>query len=364
MLDAYFDAEKGTFFKCDPEWEDVKDQNAGCPEGDKAALMFVGENADCYKGWYELENGKKSAWQELIDLTNVITNKPEAIEKAMNVDAVLWMHAFNNVLVNLDSYTGRLSHNYYLYRTPDSLFTPIVWDMNISFGGFRFDGEKLGVLTDEEMQEFSMFVHYKNRNPKRPLITNLLTNPLYRKIYIGHCRTIVMENFANGEYLKKGLEIQKIIDDAVKNDPNKLYTYEGFLKNLYKTVDMGTSESIGIEELMKKRTEILLAHPLFNGQNPVVTDVKHTVSGENVQITAKVKPAQKVYLSYRPSRKSPPIMVEMFDDGTHGDMASGDTLYGISIPKKAGTQYYIIAEGDRLAVCSPERAAFQYYEVK
>jgi CotH protein len=357
FLDKAFGASQNTFIKCDPEWEVIRqlDEN-NCPEGDKASLMYAGDDPDCYLGWYELESKKKKGWRELIDLTKLLNAHPENIEEAMNVDAVLWMHAFNNVLVNLDSYTGRLCHNYYLYRTPDSLFTPIVWDMNISFGGFRWDGEKAGELTNEEMQAYSMFAHYKNRDRKRPLLTNLLANPLYRKIYVGHCRTIVMENFANGEYLKTAKKIQDIIDENVENDPNKLYDYEGFRQNLVYTVSTGFSKAIGIVELMEKRTGYLMNHPLFNGKNPEVSDVVHERNGGGVQVTARVKDAENVFLAWRPNERSPFKRMEM--------AAGEDDLWSLQLDHAAPLQYYILAEGDRLAICSPERAAFEFYEVK
>lgn len=363
LTEAYGNG-KGVLFKCDPEWEEVKDLNANCRGADKSSLMYAGDDPACYKGWYELESKNEKDWQELIHLTKILNLHPEKLDSFINIDMVLWMHAFNNVLVNLDSYTGRLSHNFYLYKTPDGLFTPIVWDMNISFGGFRYDGEKPGVLTDQEMQEYSLFAHYKNKNPKRPLITNVLSNPLWRKIYVGHCRTIVMENFANGEYLKLAEKIRAFLDAEVKNDPHKLYSYGDFQKNLTKSVDIGLTTSIGIEELMKPRTEYLLKHPLFNGKNPVVSDVKHVVSGQKIAVTAKVQDGSKVYLAHRSGPKQPFRMVEMFDNGKNADGATADGTWGLSIDRKEGLQYYIIAEGDRLAVCSPERASYEFYEVK
>ncbi|MEZ4984854.1 MAG: hypothetical protein R2795_07430 [Saprospiraceae bacterium] len=39
----------------------------------------------------------------------------------MDVDAALWMLAFNNVLANLNSYTGQYANNYYLYQASDGL---------------------------------------------------------------------------------------------------------------------------------------------------------------------------------------------------------------------------------------------------
>jgi spore coat protein CotH len=38
----------------------------------------------------------------------------------------LWMLAFNNVFVNLDSYTGGFSQNYYLYKDENRRFNPVV----------------------------------------------------------------------------------------------------------------------------------------------------------------------------------------------------------------------------------------------
>jgi hypothetical protein len=359
FLKKQFGSSDGTFIKCDPEWEDVKDANTKCPEGDKASLMYVGEDSTCYSGWYEMQGKGKNRWNDLISLCKSLSKTPDKIGETVNVDAVLWMHAFNNILVNLDSYTGRLSHNYYLYRTPDSLFTPIVWDMNISLGGFRFDGEKPGVLTDEELQNFSLFVHYKNKNPKRPLITNVLANALYRKIYVGHCRTILLENFANGEYLRLANRIRSKIDAEVKNDPHKLYSYEQYQQNLGSAVDVGASSIIGIEQLMKKRTELLTAHPLFTGKNPEVGAVKTLVSSNQAILSVPVKDAVKTWIAYRTTETEPYQVTEMFDDGLHGDGAQLDGVWGISLEKKGPIHYYIIAEGDRLAVCLPPTAAFK-----
>jgi len=265
------------------------------------------------------------------------------------------MHAFNHVVVNLDSYTGRFSHNFYLYKTPDGLMTPMIWDMNISFGGFRLDGEKNGELTNEELQQFSLFTHFKNKNLKRPLITSVLNNAFYRKIYIGHCRTILMENFANGEYLKLAKNMQSFIREEVKADPNRLYSFEDFEKNLRTTTDVGNTTVIGIEELMETRTESLLNHAIFKGKNPTVSEVKHEVAAGKVTIMAKVQDAQKVWLMHRSSPNEPFKQVEI--PATVG-------VYSLTLEKPAGFQYYVIAEGDRLAVCSPERASYVFYEVK
>jgi len=55
-------------------------------------------------------------WDELIDLCDTLVNQTAAIDQILDVDRALWMLAFNNVLVNLDSYIGGFAQNYYLYR--------------------------------------------------------------------------------------------------------------------------------------------------------------------------------------------------------------------------------------------------------
>jgi len=356
LLEEAFGSSKGTFFKCDPEYQTLRKLEArDCPITDKASLQFIGEDPECYEGWYELESKDKSGWNELIGLTATLNNYPDQVENMINVDMTLWMHAFNNVLVNLDSYTGRLCHNYYIYKTPDGLFTPLVWDMNISFGGFRYDGLKKGELTNDELQKFSMFSHYKTRNKKRPLITNLLLNPLYRKIYIGHCKTIVDENFANGEYLKFATKVQGIIDLEVQNDPNKLYTYNDFKKNLSKSVNIGFSEIIGVQELMEERTIYLSEHPLFNGTNPVVESTDHKIDGIDVIFSAKINGAKKAYVAVRNSER---------DNYRYEEMTpSGNGNWSVAVTGQKGMQYYIVAEGDRLATCHPARNFYEHFTV-
>ena len=336
-------------------------QKEGCKEGEKASLMYLGERPSCYSTYYEKKS--KKGWTNLIQLIQVLKQDPSNVDTLLNIDRVLWMHAFNNVLVNLDSYTGRLSHNYYLYKTPDGLFTPLVWDMNLSFGGFRFDGISPRMLTDEDLQTLSPFVHYKTKNAKRPLIVNLLAIPIYRKIYIGHLRTILNDNFHNGKYFERAKEIQQIIDAEVNNDNNKLYDYVSFHKNLTKTADAGRSKIIGIQELMERRVEYLSNHKLLQKAPPQISDVKHLKFGDDLAIQATIDVAQRAYLYYRYSKKEPFKVLEIYDEGSHNDELAEDGIWGNYIDYRPGIQYYIVAEGERLAMCSPERASFEFYEV-
>ncbi len=359
FLKEHFGYKKGTLIKCDPTWH--AEEVEGCPKGDKASLMYLGEDSLCYYNLYEMKSDY--GWKDLILLTKILNKNIDQIETILNVDQVLWMHAFNNVLVNLDSYTGRLCHNYYLYRDSYGIFHPILWDMNLSFGGFQFDG--LGpALSNEKMQKLSPFIHYKNQNEKRPLITNLLKNDLYRKIYVAHLKTILEENFSNKEYLKKADSIQVMIEPFVEQDTNKLYSFEGFKENLNTSSSIGNSKIIGITQLMEARTEYLSNHPLISKTAPMISEVKHIFEKENCVITAKVDLESTVYLAYRLKKHAPFQRIEMTDNGMDGDDILEDGIYTASFEKVSGAEYYIIAEGEKNASLSPARASFEFYTIE
>ena len=359
FLKKYFGYKKGTLIKCDPTWHAEEIEN--CPKGDKASLMYLGEDSLCYYNLYEMKS--KNGWNDLIQLTKVLDENVAEIENILNVDQVLWMHAFNNVLVNLDSYTGRLCHNYYLYRDSFGVFHPILWDMNLSFGGFRFDG--LGsALSNEKMQKLSPFIHYKTQNEKRPLITKLLKYSLYRKIYVAHLKTILEENFSNKEYLIRAKMIQDTIATFVEQDSNKLYSFEGFSENLDTSVSIGKSKIIGIAQLMEARTEYLSNHPLISKKAPLISEVKHVKEEDKMIITAKIDAAEAVYLSYRAKKHAPFQRVEMSDDGMDGDNILEDGVYSISIDEITGVEYFIIAEGKKNASLSPARASYEFYTIE
>ena len=359
LLEKYFDEEDGTFFKCDPEWG-YESKNPDCPEGDKSSLMYVGPDSTCYEGFYELKS--KEGWSDLIQLAEVLNEDAENIESILDVNYTLWMLAFNNVLVNLDSYTGRLCHNYYIYQLENGQFVPIVWDMNLSFGGFPFLGYGKA-LSKEEMQEMSPLAHYKQKNPRRPLIVNLLRNPTYRKIYVGHMMTILEEQFQSGKIMERAEAWRDLIREEVSADGNKLYDMGGFEKNLSTTALAGKTEIIGLQELMDARTNYLTSHPLF--QQPAnITKVEHLEFGSTLAVQATIEGGEKAFVAYRSSSSDAFQFLEMFDDGGHNDQVGEDNVWGATIDYKLGTQYFIVAESARNAIMSPRKAGMEYYTVE
>lgn len=363
LLERFFggnyEDETGVLFKCDPVWSHQPPE--GCTKGEKSSLQYLGPDPECYMGNYEIKSD--SGWAELVSLTDILNNHPEKIDSVLAVDEALWMLAFNITLVNLDSYTGRFCHNYYLYQDADGVFHPIIWDLNLSFGGFRYDGlgKPLGL---EDMQTLSPFTHYKQKNEKRPLITQLLGNDLYRKMYVAHVRTIVQDFFADSTYLYEAMQMQERIRPYVKADTNKLYNVEAFEKNLYESARANKVKIVGIKELMEPRTKYLNNHPLVGYEPPKIDTIEYIDLGEEAIFATRLEGATRAWLFYRNSTKGNFRAVEMLDDGASGDEMEADQIYGVVVPYTnidEPIQYFIVAENERTAALSPERASFEYH---
>jgi spore coat protein CotH len=352
LLKRNFGEKDGVFFKCDPEWQLSAPKT--CPDGDKASLMYLGDDPRCYMPNYEMKSD--SGWHSFIDFIEALNDPDKALENYLMIDQALWMHAFNNVLVNLDSYTGRLSHNYYMYQDESGCFAPVMWDFNLSLGGFRFDGNGQP-LDNEGLQTLSPFVHFKNKNKKRPLIVNLLSNSTYRKMYIAHIKTILDENFAGDAFKKRAKEVHDFIREEVKNDPVKLYSDADFEKNLDFSVDLDGIEIIGINELMDARVEYLSNHPLLSAPAPAIGKVEHIRFGEDLAVQATLENAEKAWIFYQSDKQSPFKMMEMFDKGSTNDQSMDDGVWGNTLPYVDGTRYFIVAESERAAMVYPRHGS-------
>jgi hypothetical protein len=287
------------------------------------------------------------------------------IEKILDVDKALWMIAFDNTLVNLDSYIGGFTQNYYLYRDHNGRFNPVVWDLNESFGTFSSTGTSMLSGTTAK-QQMTPTLHISDAN--WPLVQKLLAVPMYKRMYIAHMRTILTENFGNGSYLSTAQSLQTLIGTAVNTDVNKFFTYSQFTSNLTTDVASGMTNAPGLSNLMNGRNTWLNTQTLFTATYPTITSIStssvNPALNSNVTITANVTNANSngVYLGYRYSLYDPFQRMPMYDDGAHNDGAAFDGTFGIDLPVNASyIHYYIYSENSNAGMFSPQRAEYEYY---
>lgn len=346
FLAKKFNSFNNSFFKCNP---------ASVVSGQIPNLLYLGTDSAFYYSRYEIKEGK---WKDLVDLCDTLANQTAHLDSILDVDRALWMLAFNNVTVNLDSYTGAFAQNYYLYRDNNQRFVPIVWDLNMCFGGFPNTGS--GTLNITSMQNMSPVLH--STNGARPLIMNLLANPTYHKMYIAHMRTIDDEFFANGSYLTRAQALQGVIDTSVQSENFSFYTYSQFQGGL--TTNNGNIP--GVSNLMGARSTYLNTTTQFQQIPPVITTVTTSPSipylNDTIWVTCKVSGQTTVQLGSRGQRYLQFRRVSMYDDGMHHDGLAGDSVFGAGmIATSSSMQYYIYAENANAGIFSPERAEYEFH---
>ena len=357
---THFYSSKNTFFKCNPvviPGPTTKSNLRYIPLADSSA----------YFNFYELKS--TYGWNDLVSLCDTVTNFPSAISNSLDMDRAIWMLAFNTILVNLDSYTGVFCQNYYLYKDNTNRFNPVVWDLNMAFGGFPFVGSgnsSLGSLTVTNMQQLSPTFHASD--PYWPLINAVMNNPLWKKMFIAHAKTIYNENFATSGYLVTASQLQALIDTAVQSDNNAFFSYAQFQTGLTADQIVGSYTVPGISNLMGARATYLQSNADFMLVPPVISAVTpgnlSPLFNTTVDITAQVTNANVVYLGYRYDLTSKFERIVMYDDGAHNDGAAGDQQYGVNIPVSSlQIQYYVYAENNDAGIFSPERAEHEFYSL-
>ena len=356
FLKVNFDHTDGSFFFSQPATQEPLPE--GCKSGVDGSLQYDNK-ARCYLRNFRMLS--ESGWDDLIELTRVLNEETGEIEKMLDVDDALWMLAFNNFIVNLSSYTGQHSPNYYLYQDHHEHFHPIIWDLNLAFGSFKNTG--LGSdLRLRGLEEMDPLLHIDN--PAKPLISKLMANDLYRKIYLAHLRTMQRDWMANGRLEQRARALQALIRPAFLEDQNRYYSVTNFDDALRQMIG-DRSQIPGIVNFMKRRYEFLKKHEVMTLVPPKIDSVevaqRKKFSSDRVndfKISAKVeKFAKFVHLYYRFAEADMFRPVRMYDDGQHNDGEANDGIYGASVSPRAADstlQYYIFAENAGAVSYFPE----------
>jgi hypothetical protein len=355
FLERNFGTTDGALFAATPDYI------VPAPEECRSKLyasLLVDNSSECYKHNFTALRGND--WEGLFNLSKTLNNNPDKIEDILQVDKVLWMLAFNNVLVNLSSYTGQYSPNYLLYKDERGRWTPIITGFNFAFGSYKNTGtgSDLGTVA---LLQLEPLLHVDEES--KPLISVLLSNENYQKQYLAHMRSILRNHFKDDAFAKRVEALQLMILPDLAEDENKYYSLAEIESSLSETIGK-KSKIPGLVEFMNKRASFLENHTAFRILPPAIEQVevrqRERFSNETIsdfRIRAKVdKYTNKVLLYYRFDQETPFTMVQMSDDGVHFDEGSGDSIYGAIIDPPGGKkelEYYIQAENAKAISYDP-----------
>lgn len=364
FLRKHYGSDNRPFFKAGVDYK--PEVPATCKQSLNGSLEYE-EDLNCYKGNFEMSSA--SGWNTLQDLTRVLNLDTRNVGKSLDIDRTLWMLALNNVTVNMNSYTGTAT-NYYLYQDNHGRFQPVPWDLNLAFGGLKNTGTGSD-LELKDLQKLDPMLHADN--PYRPLIYQLLKDPLYKKIYLSHIRQIIEENFKNGAYEKRAQELQAMIIVPFSDDKYKTYSLTDFQSSIKETVGR-KSKIPGIAELMSVRSKFLSNHPELTSLPSAISNVtqqsrgkyeNNRLQGFRITATADRYP-KRMWIYYRTSADQAFMEMPM-EEETSKSLTSGERRFVANIEAKspeAELEYYILAENAGAVAFYPKDYAVKPSKVK
>ncbi|MBO4901115.1 MAG: CotH kinase family protein [Lachnospiraceae bacterium] len=202
-----------------------------------ANLNYTDDDLDSYSTIWDGEvtgTGKADHKRVVKALKNI--SEGNEIEKYLDVDNILKYMAVHTFAVNMDSLSGNMAHNYYLYEY-DGQLNIIPWDYNLSFGGMGAGGgDATEMINDSIDTPFS----------GTEFFDALLENEEYLEKYHSYLQQLVDEYVYGGRFDEVYNRIRNQIDSLVETDPTAFYSYDEYLTAadmLYQTV-MLRAESI------------------------------------------------------------------------------------------------------------------------
>lgn len=203
-----------------------------------ANLNYTDDELSSYSDIWEGEvtdTGKADHKKVVKALKNV--SEGTELETYLDVDNVLKYMAVHVFSVNLDSLSGNMAHNYYLYEA-NGMLNILPWDYNLAFGGMNMRAENgaSDVINDAVDTPFD----------GTKFFDALLENEEYLSRYHEYLRQLTQEYVFGGRFEEVYQRIRGQIDALVETDPTAFYSYEEYEEGaemLYQTL-MLRAESI------------------------------------------------------------------------------------------------------------------------
>ncbi len=193
------------------------------------SLIYTDDEFDSYANIFD--NAKTSPSDadktRLIEaLKNLNEDENKSLETTVAIDEVIRYFVVHNFVLNFDSYTGSMIHNYYLYEK-DGQLSMIPWDYNLAFGGF------------ESESDATQLVNYPIDTPvsggsidSRPMLAWIFNAAEYTDLYHQYFEEFLNEYFENDGLASLIDETARLIAPYVKADPTKFCSTEEFEKGV------------------------------------------------------------------------------------------------------------------------------------
>ncbi len=141
----------------------------------------------------------------------------------INTDQVIRYFAAHNFVLNYDSYTGSMLHNYYLYEN-DGQLSMLPWDYNLAFGGFS-GGDATSLINTGIDTPLS-----GSTESARPMWSWIASDETYLTQYHEVYEALISGYFESGRFEQEIDALYEMLLPYVEKDPSAFYTAEEFTK--------------------------------------------------------------------------------------------------------------------------------------
>ena len=188
----------------------------GMGSGD-VKLQYTDDDPDSYPNIFDSAKTDVSAADQTRLIQALKALGEGDVESALDVDQVLRYLVVHNFVVNGDSYTGMMVHNYYLYEE-DGRLSMLPWDYNLAFGTFQ-GNDAAGAVNDPIDTPLSV-----TGSGDRPMADWVCSSEEYTALYHRY-----FQKFLDGAGCAALIkEAYALIAPYVERDPTKFCTYEEF----------------------------------------------------------------------------------------------------------------------------------------
>ena len=216
-----------------------------------ADLNYTDDDVDSYSTIWDGADGKVTD-SDKERVVNAIKNINEGTDLTayLDIDNILKYMAVHEFVVNLDSLSGNMAHNYYLYEN-DGQLNIIPWDYNLSFGGMMNGG--MGGSPGRESTESSEATSMINDPVDTPFdgtdfFDALLENEEYLAQYHGYLRQLAEEYVQGGRLQEVWERLDAQTDELIETDPTAFYTaaeYEEAKETLWTVLQLRAESVLG-----------------------------------------------------------------------------------------------------------------------
>ena len=195
--------------------------------GAGSELLYIDDQTESYPDIFENTVTKPDPEsEERVIAALKSLNSRNDLETVLDMEEIIRYFAVHNFLMNYDSYTGPMLHNYYLYENGGRLqFLP--WDYNLAFGAYSTDGVAIHVNDPGAVINQGIDTPLVSTDLSvRPMWSWIPSDPEYLARYHEQMGQMIREQFDSGDFLAEADRVYEMIRPYIEQDPTAFYTVQ------------------------------------------------------------------------------------------------------------------------------------------